>query len=542
MKRVFSIVLAAFLMIVLLLPSVSATNERKTYNYDNYINYRDTLANTYCKLTNDKKLKVVYFGGSVTAGYGSTNAGLYSWQSLSAAWLKNKFPDADISVVNTAIGESGTLLGTYRVQKDVIAQSPDLLFIEYAINDKYKGSTKEQAALQYETIVREVRTALPECDIVTLFVTDRSVSELLPELYPTAEGHETIAAAYNISTVNVGAALVGSMSDTEKEWSKYFIDTVHPTDEGYKKYYDCLEEFLYNSLICEEHSSGITEHTMPKIQSDHLLDGNRRSLVGIKMRPYLVSTEGFDYVDELYYGPLSTPHIGYYSCSAETEDARITFRFNGTEFLIWTDFYNDCAVDISVDGGKEKRVVCSSHAPSMLVSELVPGEHYITVKPAVFGDAVDEMKIGAIFFRDDTKQSGNAADASGRQPTSVNTTVSPNHICEYGDWYSDSDVHWKECSCGDVADWNYHNFSNWVKTDDTSYNRICSVCGYVQEGVIQNGKPVPKQEEYWYKELVWDDVINTDREDAATETVQVPVETSKKRKITTFIYTGSTYF
>lgn len=403
MKKVISIIISILLIAALAAPAVFAAGEQKTHNYDDYINYRDPLANTYRRLTEDKKLKAVYFGGSVTAGYGSSNAGLYSWQSLSSAWLKSNFPEANISVVNTAIGESGTYLGTYRLEQDVIAQNPDLLFIEYAINDKYKGSSKEQAALQYETIVREVRSALPNCDIVTLLVTDKTASELLPELYPTAAGHEMIAEAYNIPTVNVGAALIASMSDKSAEWDTYFTDTVHPTDAGYKKYYDCLEEFLYNSLICEDLSSADVGHNMPEIQSEHLLDGNRMSLMGERMQGYLVSADGFTYSDQLYYGPAATPHMGYYTCPKGTA-GEITFSFEGTELAIWTNFYNGSTVDISVDGGEASRVTCDRHAPTTLVSKLESRVHTVKIKPVTFGDDTTEMKIGAIFFRDETKQ------------------------------------------------------------------------------------------------------------------------------------------
>lgn len=403
MKKVISIIISILLIAALAAPAVFAAGEQKTHNYDDYINYRDPLANTYRRLTEDKKLKAVYFGGSVTAGYGSSNAGLYSWQSLSSAWLKSNFPEANISVVNTAIGESGTYLGTYRLEQDVIAQNPDLLFIEYAINDKYKGSSKEQAALQYETIVREVRSALPNCDIVTLLVTDKTASELLPELYPTAAGHEMIAEAYNIPTANVGAALIASMSDKSAEWDTYFTDTVHPTDAGYKKYYDCLEEFLYNSLICEDLSSADVGHNMPEIQSEHLLDGNRMSLMGERMQGYLVSADGFTYSDQLYYGPAATPHMGYYTCPKGTA-GEITFSFEGTELAIWTNFYNGSTVDISVDGGEASRVTCDRHAPTTLVSKLESRVHTVKIKPVTFGDDTTEMKIGAIFFRDETKQ------------------------------------------------------------------------------------------------------------------------------------------
>lgn len=76
-----------------------------------FIYYRRPLVNTYRKLTQDKKLNVVYFGGSVTAGYGSSDKEKYSWRALSAKWLCEHFPEADIRDINTAIGESGTFLG-----------------------------------------------------------------------------------------------------------------------------------------------------------------------------------------------------------------------------------------------------------------------------------------------------------------------------------------------------------------------------------------------------------------------------------------------
>jgi lysophospholipase L1-like esterase len=100
-----------------------------------FIHYRTPLVNTYKKLTQDKKLNIVYFGGSVTAGYGSTDKEKYSWRALSAKWFRENFPEANIRDVNTAIGESGTFLGVYRLERDILSQAPDLLFIEYAIND-----------------------------------------------------------------------------------------------------------------------------------------------------------------------------------------------------------------------------------------------------------------------------------------------------------------------------------------------------------------------------------------------------------------------
>ena len=377
--------------------------------YKEYINYRAPLINTYKRLKEDKELKILYFGGSVTAGYGGTwdsnvndNAG--SWRYKSYQWFKNNYPDADITQINTAIGESGTFLGTYRLQDDVIAKNPDLIFIEYAINDRYKGSSKEVAALQYETIVREIKKALPKCDIVTLLVTDKDVAGTM---YPTAEGHEEMAEYYNISTVNVGLALWNAIGKTTENWSTYFIDVVHPKDAGYSEYYKCLEEYLNNALLLTDFSRvEDTSSELGVVKSEYLLDGNRTAAMGDNLSEYVITdqTSGFTYIaNEYFAGSSGGVHTGYYQTDATHTDAKITFSFKGTEFAFWTNFLQDSTIKYSVDGADYVTISCDSHAPTQVITGLKSAEHTITIMPVSYGSKSD-MKIHAIFTRDETLQ------------------------------------------------------------------------------------------------------------------------------------------
>lgn len=104
-----------------------------------------------------------------------------------------------------------------------MSQKPDLLFIEYAVNDLSHGTDRKCAAMQYETIVREVKTSFPNCDIVTILTESYGTAEL-EGLYPAAQGHEDISAVYGIPTLWVGKALLHQRhGNVEKEWQKYFI-------------------------------------------------------------------------------------------------------------------------------------------------------------------------------------------------------------------------------------------------------------------------------------------------------------------------------
>ncbi len=378
--------------------------------YTDYITYRTPLTNTYNKLTKDKELTVVYFGGSLTSGYGCTNRDKYSWRALSGEWLKEQFPDANITTVDTAIGESGTYLGTYRVQKDVIGSKPDLLFIEYAINDTYSRAGQQVAAMRFETIVREVREALPYCDIVTVLTTDKSYMAKSKNglLFPTAQGHSDIAAAYDLPVVNIGAGLANGIAKSEKNdtwwtndtiWKTYFVDTVHPNNKGHKQYYLCMEEYLENSLLGTDYTGfASVKRTLPAVVSDHLLDGNRQSITGEKLQTHFVAdkSNGAAYNAGKFNSSTSqTPHIGYYEIKASGE---VTFTFDGTEFAVWTDLYQPAELTYSVDGGAQKTITCDDHAPTEVVADLEPGEHTITLKASA------AWKIGALFTRDASKQ------------------------------------------------------------------------------------------------------------------------------------------
>ena len=376
-----------------------------------YITYRHPLTHTHEKITKDKKVKVAYFGGSVTAGFGSTNGSLYSWRARSEQWFAAQFPDVQWDFLFSAIGANGTFLGTYRVQRDVIALEPDLLFIEYAINDKYGAFSKERAAWQCETIVREVRQALPHTDIVILLVIDEATSKLLPDLYPTAAGHAEIAAAYDISVVNVGRSLVESMQDPNDpdEWHRYYIDIVHPTDAGYAKYFECLEEYLDNALHHTDFSSLTDEaKPLPALQSDHLMDGDRKIVPAAEMTPYIVADGTHGYVfdaDTRFLNLPKTPYIGSYTAAAEQTDAQITLRFTGTDLSLFTNFYSDSTVLYAVDGGEFAELRCDRNGPTRLLEDAAGGEHTVVIRPLSYGDSTKGvMQIGALLMRDATKQ------------------------------------------------------------------------------------------------------------------------------------------
>ncbi len=381
--------------------------------------YSGALANTYSKLTNDKKLKVVYFGGSVTAGSGASD-GKYCWRSMIGEWLTNNFPEAEITNCNKALGETGTYLGCYRVKKAVIEEKPDLLFIEYSINDFYDGASFDRASMQFETIVRQMREALPECDIVTILVTDvfGAKSERNPDpesaLHIQARAHEYISREYNISTIHVGRALVNEFlsqewsGERDDEWAIYMKDIVHPTDDGYKAYYQVIEEFMSNTLLCGNYGKcGIQKRELPPLQSGQLLDGD---LTFIDPEPDIQNTSityPEEYSEFFKFLPDSVgivrgdnpEYIGVMKI-AQSPDAYIEVEFSGTELIMLAQGIGETnQYEVSLDGGDWEIKNYAGKNPIVIADELQSGKHTARIRTSLSAD----ITLSGFYSADSTK-------------------------------------------------------------------------------------------------------------------------------------------
>ena len=156
---------------------------------------RDGLPYFYKKLKSGKPATIVYFGGSITEQPG--------WRIQSEKYFKEKFPKSKIKAVNSAIGGTGSYLGAFRAKRDVIEHSPDLVFVEFAVND---SSTPPQNVIEsMEGIVRQIRAALPETDIC--FVYTFTVKQLNTvrdgAMFASELAMEDVADRYGIPSINM---------------------------------------------------------------------------------------------------------------------------------------------------------------------------------------------------------------------------------------------------------------------------------------------------------------------------------------------------
>lgn len=89
----------------------------------------------------NRTVNIVCHGHSVPSGYFATPVvdSMNSYPHLLHAALKHRFPCAVINVIVTAIGGEASHSGAARFEKEVLCHRPDVVTIDYALNDRGLG-------------------------------------------------------------------------------------------------------------------------------------------------------------------------------------------------------------------------------------------------------------------------------------------------------------------------------------------------------------------------------------------------------------------
>lgn len=221
------------------------------------------LNNTVFRLKELKKLKILFFGGSITAGAGSSDQSRTCFRALVTDHFKKLCPDAEIEDVNSCMGGTGTGLGMLRCDQDVIAHKPDLVFVEFTANDW--GDSYDNVLPNVETLFRKIRRALPETDIVTLFTTytDIAADAEAGVEYESRSAHITAAHRYNIPTIDVGNAFHAHILRHGGKFEDFIPDTLHPNDAGHKVLAQVINARLDRWLDSAD-AKEIIPHAMPE--------------------------------------------------------------------------------------------------------------------------------------------------------------------------------------------------------------------------------------------------------------------------------------
>ena len=204
----------------------------------NYHVYRNKLPNAQIVFERQKKGRVAFLGGSITAMNG--------WRDSICVYLQKRYPDTKFEFIAAGISSMGSTPGAFRFERDVLSKGKvDLLFEEAAVNDKVNGFGAETQVLGMEGIVRHARESNPAMDIVIMhFVDPEKMNQYRSGIVPTEiQNHEKVAAHYNVPTINLALEVTERIDNGEFNWKNDFKD-LHPSPFGQQIYFHSIKLFL----------------------------------------------------------------------------------------------------------------------------------------------------------------------------------------------------------------------------------------------------------------------------------------------------------
>ena len=163
------------------------------------VSLRDGMPNLFAKLDRNEPVTIAYYGGSITAGPG--------WRTGTMDWFKKQYPKAEITEVNACVGGSGSLVGVFRADHDLVARKPDAVFVEFSLNDVADVRDRpDEVAGAVEGIVRKLWKSNPATDVCFAYTLHSSGVELLNAGKFTASVslHEKVAEHYGIPAIHLG--------------------------------------------------------------------------------------------------------------------------------------------------------------------------------------------------------------------------------------------------------------------------------------------------------------------------------------------------
>ncbi len=191
------------------------------------------LARVVRKLQTGETVVVAYLGGSITQGSSAGNELCYA--RLTTNWLEEQFPSAKIKYVNAGIGATGSYIGIHRADRDVLAYNPDLVFIDFSVNDTSDRITTNKAT--YEGLIRKLWSHDTAPAVICLAMTQENGTSV-------QDAHYEIAAKYDIPMISYRNAILDVIDKGYIIWDDISDDNIHPNIQGHAVLTQMITSYL----------------------------------------------------------------------------------------------------------------------------------------------------------------------------------------------------------------------------------------------------------------------------------------------------------
>ena len=192
------------------------------------------LRRVFDKAARGETVRVAVIGGSITEGARAGGADR-QWGSLFAAGWRELFPKAKVEYRNAGVGATGSLIGAFRYSQDVSPFKPDVLGIEFSVNDNDNDESRQ-------TMEGLIRHAMREGTAVVLLGMTRQDGS------SAQAAHLAAAKKYDVPFVSYRDGVMRKIKAGRWTWKDVGADGVHPNRRGHALAGELMNLFVRDEL------------------------------------------------------------------------------------------------------------------------------------------------------------------------------------------------------------------------------------------------------------------------------------------------------
>ena len=268
-----------------------------------------------------KDITVAFIGGSITQGKNYTDPFIEKWQADRTG---------KITMINAGIGGTTSSYGTMRLYEDVLSKKPDIVFIEFTLNDSYLSEA--QTKKNVESMIRQCYESDHQPVVSFIIIPDRRTNTDGSYSIATKAGYYTTAMEYyGLTPFNAHQLVVDAIDDGGYTWDSFVSEgNVHPD----KTQGANIATVMYNDF--KANYSDYVKNITWKVEKGFNADTySQPSIVSSAKASYDSSWENSkvdDVVTEGYGVPTKLPFESFMASSKE--GGKMSLKFKGTKILI----------------------------------------------------------------------------------------------------------------------------------------------------------------------------------------------------------------
>ena len=335
------------------------------------------IAKVLKKAMNGEDIFIGAIGGSITDGTAAQ-----PWNNRYADkfvnWWKETFPNINVGYKNAGIGATDSILAVHRVYDDLLKYEPDLVVIDFDVNDTVAHNI-DLYQKSYECLIRRILLSEKAPAVMNVYMFGKGG-------WNKKDIHTPVALHYDLPIISYRDAIIDQNENWLYTWEEISPDDIHPNNLGHEIISELLINFVEN-VRCELDGISDDDYVVPEVCfGDDFMNGvlyTSQTLTAAELGDFYVNDDAFWQF-----------HHGW---TVEEGDKPLVFKVNSRNIMFY--FLKDAKsgkaghFKVLLDGVEQYEVDCEfkgGWGDYVLIYRVcfneTAGEHTIEFKPIPNGD------------------------------------------------------------------------------------------------------------------------------------------------------------